>query len=144
MKLAVAVYETLNPARDAIDELEELGVPRRRINLLAGPMAGIQSQLQGTDVRLEIRTVEGVGQILVGGPFLEGVSPGGPDVTLSALEARLVASGVSEPDASVYLGYVRRGHVVLLVDVEEDLLDRAEAILEHNKPEQTPLDEIAS
>ena len=144
MKIAVAVYQTFASAREAIAELEDLGVSRHRINMLVGPVPGIQSYLQGTDVHLEVRTIEGVGSVLVGGPFLKGVSPGGPQTTLSALGASLVAAGVSEHDASVYLDLFRRGHVVLLVDIEDELLDRAETILEHNTPEQTPLDEIAS
>lgn len=154
MKTVVGLYDDLETARRAVQDLTDAGFDANDINLIAGdPEAryteldeeanhagadstvegavagGVLGGLAGLLFGLSAFALPGLGPVLVAGPLLSSLVGAGIGVASGGLVATLVEWGLSEGDAELYLEGVRRGSALIMIRASEERADQAHRIL---------------
>lgn len=147
MKTAVSLFEDLEDARDAVEDLVDMGIARDDISLVTRDVTGeyesyLETEHDGGDEKAEAAAAGAVGGAVVGGltGLLLGlgvlVVPGlGPVVAAGPIAAALTGAavggvtggllsamvewGVPEEDAEYYAEGVRRGGTLVAVKVPD-------------------------
>lgn len=153
-KTVMAVYDSRDQARHAVEALLDRGFTRDEVSLLAGgkgeetlhnlespeehnagtgaTTGGVLGGLGGLLLGLGFLTVPGVGPAVVAGPIasaLVGAVMGG---VMGSLVGVLMEFGVPESDAHLYSEAVRRGSTVVAVTAPPEKVEAvAEALEEH-------------
>jgi hypothetical protein len=142
----VALFDSPGEAERAVEDLLKNGIDRKDIGLvaqdvrseseriLAGTRKGLAfGGLAASLLALSAIVIPGIGPAFVAGPagILLAIPPLGGMV--GGLAAALRKSGVSEKDAHFYDAAVRRGGILLTVNVEtEELAARAAQIMKRH------------
>ena len=154
MKTVVGLYDDLETARRAVQDLTDAGFDANDINLIAGdPNAqdgeldedavqagadaavegavtgGVLGGLAGLLFGLSSLALPGLGPVVVAGPLLTSLVGAGIGAAGGGLVATLVEWGLSEEEAELYLEGVRRGSALVMVRTQEERMDQARRIL---------------
>jgi hypothetical protein len=155
MKTVTGLFDTHDAATSAVAQLEQAGVPSGDISIVsnnaathrdhdnsnaadgAGAGAGIGALAGGAGgllTGLGLIAIPGVGPVVAAGwlaATLAGVAAGAlVGGAAGGIVGALTESGVPEEDAHVYAEGVRRGGSLVTARVEDDLVQRAEDILD--------------
>ncbi len=152
----IAVYDTVKQMADTVRQLQEAGIDRRQISILAHDLSD-EDKLHGYVVadhpsRREAAAgawmggifgmalgaafvwVPGFGPLFAAGPIaatligaLEGAAAGAAGM---GLIGALVGWGVSEEETHVYADMVRSGKKLVIVHGNEDVVQRAYSLLQ--------------
>lgn len=158
MKTVTGLFDNYDDASNAVNELEETGVPQSDISIVANNSsdwydddrsevaedaaggAGIGAVVGGAGgllTGLGIMAIPGVGPVVAAGWLaataagaLAGAAVGG---AAGGIVGALTDSGVSESDAHVYAEGVRRGGTLVTAKVDDELVASAEQILSQSR-----------
>jgi hypothetical protein len=158
MKTVVALYDHLNMAERAVQDLQSAGFSRDSISLIANDAGAHYSEtirgahhdddvkadegagfgaVVGTLVGLAVALIPGIGPVIAVGPFatalLAGIGAAAGAVT-GGVVAGLVDLGVDEEDAHHYAEGLRRGGTLVSVSASDEQANRAEEILNRHQP----------
>ncbi len=157
-KITVALFDTLDSARDALDDLDRRGFPHETIGLVMkeppgessggevrklsdqeaavakgfGAGAGIGG-IAGLLIGISGFAVPGVGAVIAAGPIaaaLAGISLG---ATTGGVFGAIRNLGVAEEKARNYEAGIRRGGVVVTIETEDAAAARVVDILEYHR-----------
>jgi hypothetical protein len=160
MRTVVAVYDTEERARDAIEALIDAGFERDDISLATrteeegvhveeaeeggeeaaeGAAAGaglgvVVGGLTGLAIGLSAIAVPGLGAVAAAGPLAGLISGGLTGAVAGGVIGALVELGVSEEEAEVYAEAVRRGSTLVAVRTHDERADNAESVLDRFNP----------
>lgn len=161
MKTVVAMYDDLDSARDAIDELVGAGFDRDGISLVAtdtdevyareldeydegeqaaegaavGAVAGgAIGGLWAALAGLGALAIPGIGPIIAAGPIVAGLSGAAIGAVAGGLIGALIGWGVPEAEAEYYAEGVRRGGTLVAVSTVDSRVDDATRILKDHDP----------
>lgn len=134
-KLVVGLFDSIEEARQAVEDLVQSGLARAAISLVAGDMAAFgqeRSRALGRGGAEEARTltIPGIGPAVVSGlvaAALRGARSGG-------LAERLDEAGVPQADAEVYHEAVRRGGALVLAHTGAAQAAQAAAVIAARQP----------
>lgn len=150
MKTIVAVYDDIQDARAAIDDLVDAGYSFEAISLLApnkegeyvtevdetaegageGAIAGgILGGLTGALVGLVALAIPGVGPIIAAGPIAAALAGAGIGAVSGGLLGALASAGIPDQETEYYVEAIRRGSAVVTIQVDQHGLERAQGIL---------------
>jgi uncharacterized membrane protein len=156
-----ALYDYREDAERALRELQNMGVARDDVSLVASDFAGEYSRYHGRDFPTESETAEGaatgavigglgglvvglaalaipgIGPVLAAGPIASALVAAGVGAGVGAVAGGLVGAlvdlGLSEEEAGYYAEGVRRGGTLLTAHVPDHLSDRVMDVLDrHN------------
>lgn len=152
MKTVVGMFENTRDVENALAELEKHGFGKADVSVVAkrevlkesgldittgaevGAITGAASGgIAGLLIGLGTLTIPGIGPIVAAGEFLTWV--GAMVLGLAAgaigggLLGGLVALGLPEHEAQVYVEGIKRGNLIVAVRATEDRLPEAEAVL---------------
>lgn len=155
MKTIAGLFDTYQEAEKAVNELDSLGIAREHISVIARDpvmrerVIGAEDQaaaegagagalggtaiggLGGLLVGLSAITVPGLGPIITTGTIITalGSTAAGAGIGAAAggIIGALTGAGIPEEEAQVYAESVRRGGILLTVEVAED---RSSAVLD--------------
>ncbi|CCV05641.1 conserved hypothetical protein [Mesorhizobium metallidurans STM 2683] len=158
MKTVTGLFDSYEDASNAVNELEETGIPHSDISIVANNSgnwydddrsevaedsaggAGIGAVVGGAGgllTGLGIMAIPGVGPVVAAGWLaataagaLAGAAVGG---AAGGIIGALTDSGVSEGDAHVYAESVRRGGTLVTAKVDDELVASAEQILSQSR-----------
>jgi hypothetical protein len=158
MKTVTGLFDNYEDASNAVNELEETGIPHSDISIVANNSsdwydddrseiaedaaggAGIGAVAGGAGgllTGLGIMAIPGVGPVVAAGWLaataagaLAGAAVGG---AAGGIVGALTDSGVSESDAHVYAEGVRRGGTLVTAKVDDELVASAEQILSQSR-----------
>jgi hypothetical protein len=150
MKTVVALYDNLEDARDAVDELVAAGFTRDDISLVARDVTGdygtyleeyddaeevgeaaaggavggaVVGGLMGLLVGLGAFAIPGLGPVIAAGPVAASLAGAGIGAATGGILGALVEWGVPEAEAGYYAEGVRRGGTLLSVRVAENRVE---------------------
>lgn len=157
MKTVIAVYETLQIARDVVSDLVDAGFDRNEISLVAsdsrneytryvgddtqgeemassaGTGAGIGAVVGGIGgllVGLGALAIPGIGPVIAAGPLAATLAGAGIGAAAGGILGALTELGVPEDDANAYAESIRRGNVLVAARVSDDRVNEATRIME--------------
>lgn len=157
MKTVIAVYETLQIARDVVNDLVNAGVDRNNISLVAsdsrseytryvgdntegeemassaGTGAGIGAVVGGIGgllVGLGALAIPGIGPVIAAGPLAATLAGAGLGAAAGGILGALTELGVPEAEANAYAESIRRGNVLVAAQVADDRVNEATRIME--------------
>lgn len=164
-KTIVGLYDDLDTARQAVQELERNGFRREDISLAARDSSGHEKTLsgdeaiEGKDVAKGVEAGAGVGAVLGGlAGLLVGIGaltiPGiGPVIAAGALGSTLAGAGIGavagglvgaltqagipEDEANYYAEGVRRGGTLVMVTAPDTMEQKARSIMDRFGPVDT-------
>jgi uncharacterized membrane protein len=162
MKMIAGLFDTFEDTERAVNEMQNLGISRERIGVLArdavlrdrivgdsdpeaesagaGAVGGTAlGGLGGLLVGLSSITIPGLGPVITAGTIITalGTTAAGAGIgaATGGILGALAGAGISEADAQVYAESVRRGSLLLTVEVDDsmsplvmEVLDRANAV----------------
>lgn len=161
MKTVVGLYDELEDAREAVDELVEAGVPRSDISLVARDVTGeygsyvdtydegedvgeaaasgavggaVVGGLMGLLVGLGAFAIPGVGPVIAAGPLAAALAGAGIGAATGGVLGALVEWGIPESEAGYYAEGVRRGGTLLAVRVAENQVEDVVEIMNDYDP----------
>ncbi|MDT8306263.1 MAG: general stress protein [Anaerolineae bacterium] len=161
MKTVVALYDNLEDARDAVDELVEAGFSRSDISLVARDVTGeygtyvdeyddaeevgeaaaggavggaVVGGLMGLLVGLGAFAIPGLGPVIAAGPVAASLAGAGIGAATGGLLGALVEWGIPEAEAGYYAEGVRRGGTLLSVRVPENRVDDVVDLMNEHDP----------
>jgi hypothetical protein len=161
MKTVVGLYDDLEDAREAVDELVEAGIPRSDISLVARDVTGeygtyldeydeaedvgeaaaggavggaVVGGLMGLLVGLGAFAIPGLGPIIAAGPLAAALAGAGIGAATGGILGALVEWGIPEAEAGYYAEGVRRGSTLLAVRVPENLTEDVVEIMNDYAP----------
>lgn len=161
MKTVVGLYDELEDAREAVDELVEAGVPRSDISLVARDVTGeygsyvdtydegeevgeaaasgavggaVVGGLMGLLVGLGAFAIPGVGPVIAAGPLAAALAGAGIGAATGGILGALVEWGIPESEAGYYAEGVRRGGTLLAVRVAENQVEDVVEIMNDYDP----------
>lgn len=160
MKTVVGLYEDINDARAAIEELISAGFDRSDVSLLASNrwtddeigVATVNADQMGSDVATGIATggalgglggvllglgalaIPGLGPIIAAGPLVAGLAGAGIGAAVGGLVGALVNWGIPPDEADVYAESVRRGGILVGLKTDEAHVEVAVAIMNRYGP----------
>ena len=161
MKTVVGLYDELEDAREAVDELVEAGVPRSDISLVARDVTGeygsyldthdesedvgeaaasgavggaVVGGLMGLLVGLGAFAIPGIGPVIAAGPVAAALAGAGIGAATGGVLGALVEWGIPEDEAGYYAEGVRRGGTLLAVRVAENQVDDVVEIMNDYDP----------
>lgn len=161
MKTVVGLYDELEDAREAVDELVEAGVPRSDISLVARDVTGeygsyidtyddgeevaeaaaggavggaVVGGLMGLLVGLGAFAIPGLGPVIVAGPLAAALTGAGIGAVTGGILGALVEWGIPEAEAGYYAEGVRRGGTLLAVRVAENQVEDVVEIMNDYNP----------
>jgi hypothetical protein len=169
MRTITSLYDTYDDAAQTVRELENAGIPRDDISMIASSLDDRLSHTDTTNAATGAATGGSIGGALGGGAGLlaglgmlaiPGVGPvvaagwlvatavgavagAGAGAVAGGLIGSLTDAGVSEDDAHVYLEGVRRGGTLVTARVGDDLVSMAEQIVHRHHPVDPDLREKA-
>lgn len=160
-KTVIALYDSFDRARQAVEALVDSGLSRDNISVVANDTSGEYGRyvandgsmttdddvkagegagfgaVVGTLVGLGAALIPGVGPVIAAGPafaaLFAGIGAAGGAAT-GGLTASLVNLGASEEDAGHYAEGVRRGGALLTVHADDNRVSQVQDILEHYNP----------
>jgi len=154
-KTVVALYDTFDTARSAVEALVDAGFERGDISLVANDAKGQFADYSKDDdvsagegagfgavvgalVGLGVALIPGVGPVLAAGPLaaalMAGIGAASGAVT-GGIVAGLVDFGIPEEHAETYAEGVRRGGTLVSVHITQDeWADRAQSVLNRFNP----------
>lgn len=151
VRTLVAVFDDIKEAEATVQELKEAGFPREHVSIVShrarcspsvGPLEQLHSEggsgaivggIAGFSAGVVALAIPGIGPILAAGPLAAGLLGGGLGAAAGAVIARLKEAGVPEADAGCYCEAVRRGGILLSLDVPEEKAELAEEIIGHHR-----------
>jgi uncharacterized membrane protein len=152
-KTVVALYDHINDAENAVQDLINGGFRREDVSLVAndeahaqgnkgmnatvGEGAGIGAALGGLAgllVGLGALAIPGIGPVLAAGPIAATLAGMGIGAVTGGLIGALMDAGVPEEEARYYSEGVRRGGTLLTVRSSDDMLQRATDLLNRHHP----------
>jgi uncharacterized protein (TIGR02271 family) len=160
MNTLVALYDTMEQARQAVQALENAGFNRENISLVAynGTNQQVQVETPGTTtdgaatgatagaviggiggllVGLGALVIPGIGPVLAAGPLAAGLSAllgAGIGAAAGGMLGVLADAGIPEEEAGYYAEGIRRGGALLTAQVDDHRADEARGILENYNP----------
>ena len=158
MKTIVAVYDELNDAYQAIEELRDAGIDRSNVSLVTGdpgreyapyfqetggerdePVEGALAGgaiggIAGFLLGLGALAIPGIGPVVAAGPLVSGLIGVGIGAAGGGLLGALVKAGVPEEEAGYYLEGVRQGGTLVAVRVMSYQVNDVIEIMERNNP----------
>jgi hypothetical protein len=160
MKTVVALYDRLEDAREAVDDLIEAGFTRSDISLVARDVTGeygsyldtyegddvgeaaaggavggaIVGGLMGLLVGLGAFAIPGLGPVIAAGPLAASLAGAGIGAAAGGLLGALVEWGIPEDEAGYYAEGVRRGGTLLAVRVPENRIEDVVEIMNDYGP----------
>ena len=160
-RTVIGVFDSLKEAEDAIRELQNNAFAREDLSLVATQMGNTHPDIQtaspghpaaidkSADVAADAGlgaalggiggllfgfaglTIPGIGPILAGGPVIGMLGGMGLGAATGGIIGVLTESGVPKEEASTYAESLRRGHVLVTVEAEnEDRANRAREIMD--------------
>ncbi|HBY63555.1 MAG TPA: hypothetical protein DEH78_27335 [Solibacterales bacterium] len=149
MRTLVAVFQELAEAEHAFQELVDGGVSRESISIVAhggkcgpavGPVPALTSAtslgaaaavggLGGFTIAMVALAFPGIGPILAAGPIAAELLAGGIGSVAGGVISWLKHMGVPDSDAGSYCEAVRRGGIILSVEVPDERAAAAEQII---------------
>jgi uncharacterized membrane protein len=156
MKTVAAVFPALNEAGGACHDLEQIGVPREDISLIAGNDASLHDQYlekarkaststavaaasdasfgggMGILAMLIALAIPGVGPIVALGPMLTVLAAMGVGAAAGGLIGAFHNMGISHEEAPLYEEAVRRGAVMVAALVDDRLEEVAVATMKRH------------
>jgi len=159
-KIAVGLYDEIENARMAAEELLQAGFRSKDISLIANSSreairqyyqepgeteetgeeapeeagAGVVGDLGELLVGLEALAIPGIGLALAAGPLVATLAGAGIGAAAGSLPDALVKAGIPSEAAELYAESVRRGGALLTLHTTDELADRAVQILNHYGP----------
>ncbi|HSM57410.1 MAG TPA: hypothetical protein VK879_14765 [Candidatus Sulfomarinibacteraceae bacterium] len=157
-KTVVALYDELELAERAVNDLVESGYNRESISLLFQDVEGNFVQGEGDEVTVMDDTLEGiagggvlgglaglvagllamvvpgVGPVLAAGPVAAGLTGAGVGAVAGGLLGALVDTGIEREAATYYAEGIRRGNVLVGVETSARDAEQAESILARHSP----------
>lgn len=159
MKTVVGLYDDLEDAREAVDELIEVGVPRSEISLVARDVSGeygayidddteevgeaaaggavggaVVGGMMGLLVGLGAFAIPGLGPVIAAGPLAAALAGAGIGAATGGVLGALVEWGIPEAEAGYYAEGVRRGGTLLAVRVPETQVEDVVEIMNDYNP----------
>jgi stress response protein YsnF len=160
MRTVVALYDRLDHARDAVNELVDAGFAREDISMVASDATGeyktyldthegddvaesaatgaaggaVIGGLGGLLVGLGALAIPGIGPIVAAGPLAATLAGAGIGAAAGGLLGALAEWGIPEAEAGYYAEGVRRGGTLVAARVPENQVNRAIDILEQYGP----------
>lgn len=161
MKTVVALYDEIEDARDAVEDLVDSGVARDDVSLMArdvnneyshyidgdetgdsvgegaavGATGGaVIGGLAGVLVGMGALAIPGIGPVVAAGPIAAGLTGAGMGAVAGGLLGALAGWGVPEEEAEYYAEGVRRGGTLVAVRVSDDHASNVVDILEDHDP----------
>jgi hypothetical protein len=158
---AVGTFKSRSEAEKALNELKNSGFSMDRVSILAqntdsNEIAGAQVKDRGDDestegagigavtgsvlggiggllVGLEALIIPGVGPFLAAGTIATTLAGAGIGAASGALVGALTGAGIPEEDAQAYSDSVSHGNYLVILEGQEDEIERAGSILKkHN------------
>lgn len=161
MKTVVALFDEIEDARDAIEDLVDDGIVRDDISLMArdvdnqysryvdgdetaenvGEAAAVGATggaviggLAGALVGMGALAIPGIGPVVAAGPIAAGLTGAGVGAVAGGLLGALVGWGIPEEEAEYYAEGVRRGGTLVAVRVSDEQAGDVAEILEDHDP----------
>ena len=160
MKTVVGLYDHIEDARDAIDDLLAAGIPRDDISLVARDVEGeygtyleqhgeedvgeaaaagavggaVVGGLVGLLAGIGTLAIPVVGPVVAAGPLAATLAGAGLGAAAGGLLGALVEWGIPEEEAEYYAEGVRRGGTLLAVRVSDARVDDVVDILNDSGP----------
>ncbi len=160
MKTVVALYDNLEDARAAVDDLIDAGFTRNDISLVARDVTGEYSTeldsydgddvgeaaaggavggamvggLMGLLVGLGAFAIPGLGPVIAAGPLAATLAGAGIGAAAGGLLGALVEWGIPEAEAGYYAEGVRRGGTLLAVRVPENRIEDVVEVMNDYDP----------
>lgn len=164
MKTVVSLYDSIEDARDVVEDLVDAGIARDDISLVArdvegqygsyleegyaeaegedvgeaaagGAMGGaVVGGLTGILVGLGAFAIPGIGPVIAAGPLVAGLTGAAVGAVTGGILSALVEWGIPEEEAGYYAESVRRGSTLVAARVMEDRVDDVVEIMEEYDP----------
>jgi uncharacterized protein (TIGR02271 family) len=163
MKTIVAMFDRIEDARDALEDLVDSGIQRDNISLIARDVEGqYGSQMEGRQatagedvgqaaaggaaggavlgglagvlVGLGALTIPGIGPVVAAGPIVSGLTGAAVGAAAGGLLGALVEWGIPEEEAEYYAEGVRRGGTLVAVRATDTEAEDVVDILEGYDP----------
>ena len=159
MKTLVGTYRDLHTARQVVDDLiaarfnpTDIGIiaqdtkgeyatylDRDGVNRVdaddTAKGAGIGAAIGGLGgllIGLGALAIPGVGPVIAAGPLLAALTGAGVGAVTGGLIGAMVDMGIPDEQANIYAEGVRRGHVLVTVQVPDSSVDMAQRIMERD------------
>lgn len=150
MTTVVGLYDTINDAQNAVDQLVSAGFTRDNVSVVSNNARGEYRVNIGDDVDgagagatggalvggtigvlagLGALAIPGIGPVIAAGPLLAGLAGAGVGALTGGLLGALTDAGISESDAHYYAEGIRRGGTLVMANVEEARADYARDVL---------------
>lgn len=156
-RTAVALYDDPRKARDVVQELVDLGIPRDNISLIARDAEGeVRRAEGGEDVSegaaagagigaviggvggllagLGALVIPGIGPVVAAGPIVGTLVGAGAGAVTGGVIGALVDLGMPEQEAEYFAEGVRRGGTLVAVETSDDMIDQAVAVMRRHNP----------
>lgn len=154
-RTVVGLFDSMETANRAADELRQAGIDRGQISIIAGNESDRYSQYVGADeatkdvasragtgaaiggglglvAGLVALAIPGFGPIIAAGPIAAALGGAAAGAATGGLIGGLTAAGVSENDARLYERRLRDGGVLLTVRTSDEMSDEVADILDNN------------
>lgn len=154
-KTVVGLFDTMQQANRAADQLRGEGITGDQIGIIAGNESNRYGDYATTDpgakdvghragtgaaiggglglvAGLVALAIPGFGPIIAAGPIVAGLTGAVAGAATGGLIGGLTAAGVSESDAKLFENRLRQGGVLLTVRTDDARADRAADILDAN------------
>jgi hypothetical protein len=171
-RVVVALYDTIQDARNAVDALIENGFNRNDISLIAQDEKGEYSRYIGNSpgdgnadetlndavagagigaviggiggvlLGLGALTIPGIGPFIAAGPIVAGLTGAGIGAAAGGLIGALTGMGIPEEQAEYYAEGLRRGGTLVTVSTSAQMESQAVAVLDRFNP--TSIDQKAT
>ncbi len=148
-KTLVAVFDDPHEAEATAKELREIGITEQEISLIAnraacgpnvGPIPETGSQdktgqgiamgaIGGFTAGVVALALPGIGPIIAAGPLAAGLAGAGTGAAAGGLLGRLFTRGVTKDEAGCYCEAIRRGGILLTVEMPDEHVERVEYIV---------------
>jgi uncharacterized protein (TIGR02271 family) len=156
-KTIVGVYNSIQIAHSVINELVQSGFDRKNISLVANDAekryagyleddssrdvdggdvakgAGIGAAIGGLGgilLGMGALAIPGIGPIIAAGPIAAGLAGAGIGAATGGIVGALVDLGIPDEDAHLYSESVRRGNVLVILQVADSQVNKAAQIME--------------
>lgn len=159
-KSIVGLFDQMQVAQEAVQELIDIGIARDNISLIANdaqghgaralkvetdeeseehPAAGaatgaVIGGLAGLLLGLGALAIPGIGPVLAAGPLVAALGGAGLGAVTGGVIGALTQAGVPERDANVFAEGLRRGGTLLLVYASEEQADSVSEVMNRHHP----------
>jgi hypothetical protein len=163
MRTVVGLFDRIEDAQNAVQELLGEGFQRDELNFISRDSSGNYSReiqanrpidpeetgdsasagagigavlggLTGVLIGLGALAIPGIGPVIAAGPIAAGLAGAGIGAVSGGVIGALVDMGIPEEHANIYAEGVRRGATLVTVRVDDAQVDRALAVLNRHHP----------